>query len=92
MKRQEIKNLLRSVKPDSDNGDIIDAIMDLNGADIENAKNNSGTAQLEQENADLKKRLDAYEKPDGEKYIDTKEHERLKQFEADTIAAQKRAT
>lgn len=92
MKRHEIKNLLRRIHPEGDIGDIVDAIMELNGADIENAKKNSGTAQLEQENADLKKRLDAYEKPNGEKHIDPKEHERLKQFEADTLAAQKRAT
>ena len=32
MKRQELKN-----------GDIVDAIMELNGADVENAKKNLGT-------------------------------------------------
>ncbi len=43
MKRQELKNLLRGIKPDGDISDIVDQIMELNGADIENAKKNAGT-------------------------------------------------
>lgn len=33
MKRQELKNLLRGIKPDGDLSDTIDAIMEMNGAD-----------------------------------------------------------
>ena len=40
MKRQELKNLLHGVE---NSGEIIDAIMELNGADIENAKKSAGT-------------------------------------------------
>ncbi len=40
MKRQELKNLLHGVE---NSGDIIDAIMELNGADIESAKKSAGT-------------------------------------------------
>lgn len=92
MKRQEIKDLIRRIHPEGDIGDIVDAIMELNGADIENAKKNSGLAKAEEERDTLRKLLDEYEKPEGSKYIDPKEHERLKQFEADTLAAQKQAT
>ncbi len=93
MKRQELKNLLRSIKPDGDISDIVDQIMELNGADIENAKKNAGvdTQTLSAENEDLKAKLKAYEKG-GEKYIDPAEIERLKKFETDTKTAQKRAT
>ena len=38
MNRQELKNLLRGIKPEGDISDIIDRIMEVNGADIENAK------------------------------------------------------
>lgn len=47
MKRQELKNLLRVIKPDGDISDIVDQIMDLNGADIENAKKNAGTLKIQ---------------------------------------------
>ena len=40
MKRQELKNLLQGVE---NVGEIIDQIMELNGADIENAKKNAST-------------------------------------------------
>ncbi len=40
MKRQELKNLLQGVE---NAGEIIDRIMELNGADIENAKKNTVT-------------------------------------------------
>ena len=33
MNRQELKNLLRSIKPEGDISDIVDQIMELNGAD-----------------------------------------------------------
>ena len=92
MKRQDIINLLRSVKPDGDIGDTVDSIMAMNGADIENAKKNSGIAELEAQNVELQRRLDEYEKPDGAKYIDPKEHERLKQYETDSISAKKKSS
>lgn len=93
MKRQEIKNLLRGIKPDGDLSDTIDAIMELNGADIENAKKNAGTdyEKLVTENERLTAQLKAYEKG-GDKYVDPAEVERLKKFETDTKAAQKRTT
>lgn len=40
MKRQELKALLQDVE---NSGDIIDRIMEINGADIENAKKSAGT-------------------------------------------------
>lgn len=88
MKRQELKTLLQNV----DNaGDIIDRIMEINGEDIENAKKSAGTdtQSLTAENEKLKAQLKAYEKG-GEKYIDPAEIERLKKFETDTKATQKR--
>jgi hypothetical protein len=61
MTRQELKNLLHGVE---NAGDIIDAIMDINGADIENAKKGAGKADeaLTAENAALKDQIKAYEK------------------------------
>lgn len=93
MKRQELKNLLRGIKPDGDLSDIIDAIMEMNGADIENAKNTAGgdTEKIAAENEALKTQLKVFEKG-GDKYVDPKEIERLKKFETDTKAAQKRAS
>lgn len=93
MKRQELKNLLRALKPDGDISDTVDAIMELNGADIENAKKSAGTdtQALTAENEALKAQIKAYEKG-GEKYVDPAEIERLKKFETDTKSAQKRAT
>ena len=93
MKRQELKNLLHGIKPDGDLSDTIDAIMELNGADIENAKKTAGTdnAKIVDENEKLKAQLKAYEEG-GENYVDPAEVERLKKFETDTKAAQKRAT
>lgn len=90
MKRNELKALLHGVE---NSGDIIDQIMELNGADIENAKKNAGTdyTAISKENEELKAKLKAYEKG-GEKYIDPAEVQRLKQFEADTQTAQKRKT
>lgn len=91
MKRQELKNLLRALKPDGDISDTVDAIMELNGTDIENAKKSAGTdsATLAAENEALKTQLKAFEKG-GDKYVDPTEIERLKKFETDTKAAQKR--
>ncbi len=59
MKRQELKNLLHGVE---NSGDIIDAIMELNGADIENAKKNAGTEHdtLTAEIESLREQLKAY--------------------------------
>ena len=93
MKRQELKNLLRALKPDGDISDTVDAIMELNGADIENAKKSAGTdtQALTAENEALKAQIKAYEKG-GEKYVDPAEIERLKKFETDTKSAQKRAS
>lgn len=93
MKRQELKNLLRGIKPDGDLSDIIDAIMEMNGADIENAKKNAGT-DYETVVADRDKwkaEAESYAKG-GAKYVDPAEIERLKKFESDTKTAQKRAT
>lgn len=93
MKRQELKNLLRGIKPDGDLSDTIDAIMELNGADIENAKKNA-VADYEAVVADRDKwktEAASYGKG-GAKYIDPAEIERLKKFETDTKTAQKRAT
>ena len=56
MKRQELKTLLHGV----DNaGDIIDRIMEINGADIENAKKNAGTGseKLTAENEKLQAKI-----------------------------------
>lgn len=92
MKRQEVKDLIRRIHPEGDIGDIVDAIMDLNGADIENAKKNSGLAKAEEERDALRQQLDEYEKPEGSKYIDPKEHERLKKYETDSIAKKKRTS
>lgn len=93
MKRQELKNLLHGVENSSD---IIDAIMEINGADVENAKksvNTSGlTAQIEAKDgkiAELEAVIKSYQKG-GEKYVDNAEFERLKKFETDTLAAQKK--
>ncbi len=88
MKRQELKALLHGVE---NSGEIIDQIMEINGADIENARKNAGTdtQALTAENEALKAQIKAYEKG-GEKYIDPAEIERLKQFEADTKTAQRR--
>lgn len=93
MKRQEIKSLLRGIKPDGDLSDIIDAIMEMNGADVENAKKTAGTdaEKLVAENERLTTKLKAYEKG-GEHYVDPAEIERLKKFETDTKTAQQRAT
>lgn len=93
MKRQEVKNLLRGIKPDGDIGDIVDAIMEMNGADIENAKKNAGTdyEAVVAERDKWKAEAESYGKG-GEKYVDPAEIERLKKFEADAKAAQKRAT
>ena len=93
MKRQELKNLLRGIKPDGDISDIVDQIMELNGADIENAKKNAGT-DYEAVVADRDKwkaEAESYAKG-GAKYVDPAEIERLKKFETDTKAAQKRAS
>jgi hypothetical protein len=81
-------NLLHGVENASD---IIDQIMEINGTDIENAKKQAGTPDdaIIAERDTLKAQLKAYEK-DGEKYIDPAEFQRLKQFEADTTAKQKR--
>ena len=95
MKRQELKNLLHGVE---NAGEIIDAIMEINGADIENAKKLGGSndtalnreiERLKGENQNLKDELKAYDKG-GEKYVDTAEFERLKAFETDTVARQKK--
>ena len=51
MKRQELKNLLHGVE---NAGDIIDAIMEINGADIENAKKNGDDGVLNREIERLK--------------------------------------
>lgn len=93
MNRQELKNLLRSIKPDGDISDIVDKIMDINGADIENAKKNAGTdyAAVVAERDKWKAEAESYGKG-GSKYIDPAEIERLKKFETDTKTAQKRAT
>ena len=40
MKRQELKALLHGVE---NSGEIIDQIMEINSADIENARKNAGT-------------------------------------------------
>ena len=93
MKRQELKNLLRGIKPDGDISDIVDQIMELNGADIENAKKNAVT-DYEAVVADRDKwkaEAESYDKG-GAKYVDPAEIERLKKFETDTKTAQKRAT
>ena len=93
MKRQELKNLLRSIKPEGDISDIVDQIMELNGADVENAKKNAGT-DYEAVVADRDKwkaEAESYAKG-GAKYVDPAEIERLKKFETDTKTAQKRAT
>lgn len=89
MKRQELKNLLHGVE---NAGDIIDAIMEINGADIENAKKNGDDGVLNREIERLKgeydslaQKLKAYEKG-GEKYVDLAEFERLKTFETETLA------
>ena len=90
MKRQELKTLLHGVE---NSGEIIDQIMELNGADIENAKKSAGT-DYEAVVADRDKwkaEAEAYAKG-GAKYVDPAEIERLKKFETDTKAAQKRAT
>lgn len=95
MKRQELKALLHGVE---NAGEIIDQIMELNGADIENAKKtaNGGNEALNREIERLKGEterlngeLKAYEKG-GEKYVDAAEIERLKRFETETIAKQKK--
>jgi len=93
MKRQELKALLHGVE---NAGEIIDQIMEINGADIENAKksvNTSGlTAQISEKDAkiaELEATLKAYEKG-GDKYIDSADYERLKKFETDTVSAQKK--
>lgn len=93
MKRQELKNLLRGIKPDGDLSDIIDAIMEMNGADIENAKKNAGTdyETVALDRDKWKAEAEAYAKG-GAKYVDPAEIERLKKFETDTKTAQKRAT
>lgn len=93
MKRQEIKNLLRGIKPDGDISDIVDAIMELNGADIENAKKSAGTdyEAIVADRDKWKAEAEAYGKG-GSKYVDPAEIERLKKFESDTKAAQKRMT
>lgn len=95
MKRQELNALLHGVE---NKGEIIDQIMELNGADIENAKKSAGGGsdalgreieRLKGENSDLTAQLKAYEKG-GAKFIDAAEFERLKKFETDTQAKQKR--
>ena len=95
MKRQELKALLHGVE---NAGEIIDQIMELNGADIENAKKAAGGGneslnreieRLKGENSNLAMQLKAYEKG-GEKYIDAAEFERLRTFETDTLTKQKR--
>lgn len=95
MKRQELKALLHGVE---NAGEIIDQIMEINGADIENAKKEKGSGnealnreieRLKGENGSLAEQIKAYEKG-GEKFIDAAEFERLKTFEADTIARQKK--
>ena len=95
MKRQELKALLHGVE---NAGEIIDQIMEINGADIENAKKeksggnealNREIERLKGENGTLAEQLKAYEKG-GEKYIDAAEFERLKTFETDTVARQKK--
>lgn len=95
MKRQEVKALLHGVE---NAGEIIDQIMEINGADIENAKKeksggnealNREIERLKGENGALAEQLKAYEKG-GEKYIDAAEFERLKTFETDTVARQKK--
>ena len=83
MKRQELKALLHGVE---NAGEIIDQIMEINGADIENEKKESGTGNtaLSRENERLKGEIEsligqlkAYEKG-GEKYLDAAEFQRLK--------------
>lgn len=93
MKRQELKNLLRGIKPDGDLSDVVDAIMEMNGADIENAKKNAGTdyEAVVSDRDKWKAEAEAYLKG-GAKYVDPTEIERLKKFETDTKAAQKRQT
>ena len=93
MNRQDIKALLHGVE---NAGEIVDRIMEINGADIENAKKAAGGGMLSRENEQLKAEnerlageLKAYEKG-GAKYVDAAELERLKKFETDTLAAQKR--
>lgn len=95
MNRQELKALLHGVE---NAADIIDRIMEINGADIENAKKdknggnealNREIERLKGENGTIAEQLKAYEKG-GEKYIDAAEFERLKTFETDTIARQKK--
>ncbi len=90
MDRKQIKALIAAVKEGADNSEIVDQILEINGADIENAKKKAGVETLEAEKAELRRQLDDYEKKDGKKYIDPKEHERLKKFETDTKAAQKK--
>ena len=93
MKRQELKNLLRGIKPDGDIGDIVDQIMELNGADIENAKKNASTdyETIVADRDKWKAEAESYGKG-GAKYVDPAEIDRLKKFETDTKIAQKRAT
>lgn len=94
MERQ-LKALLHGVE---NAGEIIDQIMEINGADIENAKKAAGggndavnreNERLKAANEELAKQLKAFEKG-GEKYVDAAELERLKTFETDTLAKQKR--
>ena len=95
MKRQELKALLHGVE---NAGEIIDQIMEINGADIENAKKTAGggndaasreNERLKAANDELAKQLKAFEKG-GEKYVDAAEFQRLKTFETDTLAKQKK--
>lgn len=90
MKRQELKNLLHGVE---NAGDIIDAIMEINGLDIENAKKggqdetlNREIERLKGENKSLAKELEDY-REGGEKYVDAAEFARLKAFETETVSA-----
>ena len=68
MKRQELKALLHGVE---NAGEIIDQIMEINGADIENAKKTAGggndavsreNERLKAANDELAKQLKAFEK------------------------------
>lgn len=91
MERKQIKALIAAAsKEGTDVSEIVDQILEINGNDIENAKKKSGVVELEEKAASLQSQLDSYTKEDGEHYIDPKEFERLKNFEVETKAAQKK--
>ena len=85
MKREELKRLLKGVESADT---IIDDIMSINGADIENAKKefDAVVAERDAKEAELKK----FDKG-GEKFVDTTEIEALRKFKTDTEASQTRS-